>query len=60
MLGKVISLISAIAVVYIAFVALVYFAQSRLVYFPTRAIVATPDKIGLLYEDVNLRTHGGR
>lgn len=59
MLGKVISLISAIACVYIAFVALIYFAQPRLVYFPTRAIVATPDNIGLLYEDVNLRTHGG-
>lgn len=59
MLGKLISLSGVLALIYIAFVAFVYLTQSRMVYFPTSTIVATPQVIGLPFEDVNLTVRDG-
>jgi fermentation-respiration switch protein FrsA (DUF1100 family) len=36
-----------------------FFFQSRLVYFPARSLIATPDRIGLAYEDVWLTAADG-
>lgn len=44
---------------YLALVALVYLGQSHMVYFPTTGIMATPDRIGLSYKDVELKTGTG-
>lgn len=48
-----------LACTYLGIVAAAFFFQSRLVYFPTRAHVATPDRIGLPFEDVDLTTDNG-
>ncbi|MCB1984808.1 MAG: alpha/beta hydrolase [Burkholderiales bacterium] len=55
------NLIIAFASVYLAIVLLVFFVQSHLIYFPQtgRAIVATPEQIGLAYESVQIRTNDG-
>ena len=48
--------------IYAGLTALVYFRQSSLVYYPnmpSRALTATPQQIGLAYEDVNLLTEDG-
>ncbi len=48
--------------VYLVFLTLVYLGQSGLLYLPDaagRGLVATPAAIGLVYEDVHLRTEDG-
>jgi hypothetical protein len=57
-------LTAAIAVLglYLAFVALVFLGQSRLLYLPDvagRSLAATPQAIGLAYEDMHLKTEDG-
>ncbi|TNF90387.1 MAG: alpha/beta hydrolase [Gammaproteobacteria bacterium] len=50
------------ACIYLALVAFVYFFQSRLIYYPNmpgRSLVATPQIIGLEFEDVQLVTKDG-
>lgn len=50
------------AVVYVAIMALVYYKQSSLIYYPNmpgRNLVATPDDIGLGYQDVEFTTRDG-
>ena len=52
--------IIAIAVgLYVGLVALMFFFQERLLYFPLRGIGATPARIGLTYESVQLETTDG-
>ena len=50
------------ACLYAGIVALVYFRQSSLLYYPNiagRALAASPQQIGLAYEDVELATEDG-
>jgi fermentation-respiration switch protein FrsA (DUF1100 family) len=51
----------SLAVLYGAAVALMYFAQDRLIYYPGigRDVVATPDRHGVAYDEVTLRTDDG-
>jgi len=52
----------AVLGLYLAFVALVFLGQSRLLYLPDaagRGLAATPQAIGLGYENVHLRTEDG-
>lgn len=47
--------LTIIAVIYVVLVAVIYFSQSRMLYYPnlpSRKISATPDQIGLNYEEV--------
>lgn len=53
------SLLSMLAVVYLAFVGLLYVIQDRLVYFPERELAGTPRDRGLDYEELNLVTDDG-
>ena len=48
-----------VGVIYVALVGLLFFSQSRLLYFPSRHIFATPDRIGLIYEPVEILTEDG-
>lgn len=59
MVSKLIVFACVVLCIYGGLVALVYFRQSAMVYFPTRSIDATPDQIGLQYEDVWLETKDG-
>lgn len=43
-------------VAYLILAAIMYLLQSRFVYFPSSTLVATPDAIGLPYEEVTLLT----
>lgn len=45
------------AMLYLFILVIVQTNQSMLVYFPSKDIIATPDSIGLVYEDVELRTN---
>ncbi len=48
--------------IYAALTALIYFRQSSLIYYPNmpgRALVATPQQIGLRYEDVDFVSEDG-
>ena len=50
------------AVIYVAIMALVYYKQSSLIFYPNtpgRNLVATPENIGLGYEDVEFTTRDG-
>ena len=50
------------AVIYVAIMALVYYQQSSLIFYPNtpgRNLVATPENIGLGYEDVEFSTQDG-
>lgn len=50
------------AVIYVAIMALVYYKQSGLIFYPNtpgRNLVATPENIGLGYEDVEFSTQDG-
>ena len=53
------SILSVVAVAYLAFAGLLYVMQDRLVYFPTRELIATPRDRGLDYEELNLLTDDG-
>lgn len=47
---------------YVALLLFVYFSQSRLLYLPTipsREVIATPDSVGLHYEQVTIMTDDG-
>ena len=44
---------------YLALVAFVYLRQPKMLYFPSRQIEATPDSIGLSYDDVTIMTADG-
>ncbi|MBI5889786.1 MAG: alpha/beta hydrolase [Nitrosomonadales bacterium] len=50
-----------LAAAYCGFALLLYFSQSRLVYYPEtgRGIIATPERIGLPYEEIRLTTSDG-
>ncbi len=54
-LRVILTLIAAYGVV----VVLVFLTQSSLVYFPMRSVDMTPDKIGLDFEEVQLKTEDG-
>lgn len=56
MVSKLVLIATILFCTYLFVAALVYFGQARMVYFPTRSITATPDQIGLRYEDVWLQT----
>ena len=50
------------AAIYVAIMALVYYKQSSLIYYPNmpgRNLVATPEDIGLSYQDVEFTTRDG-
>lgn len=50
------------AVIYGVFVAMIYFSQSRMLYYPnlpSRKISATPEQIGLLFEEVSFTASDG-
>ncbi len=54
-----ITVIAIIAVAYALILVVVYLFQSRMIYipdFPTRKLVATPEMLGMSYENVSLRT----
>ncbi len=53
--------LGALAAAYAGLALLLYFFQSRMVFYPEtgREIVATPAQLGLLYEDVQLKTSDG-
>ena len=56
-------IVMIIAIAYGAFALLLLFTQHSLVYYPqipTREIVATPDRIGLAYDEVEIITTVGR
>lgn len=59
MLSKLLSFAGVLTFAYVAFVTIVYLSQTRLVYFPVRTIGATPESIGLPFEDVTLATASG-
>ena len=59
MVSKIFTFVLFVACMYGVIVAMVYFRQSAMVYFPTRFIDATPDQIGLQYEDVWMDTLEG-
>jgi uncharacterized protein len=52
-------IIIAIGGVYILLVALLFLFQGSLVYRPTRQFAATPDQVGMQYEDVSIQTSDG-
>lgn len=39
--------------------ALLYLFQERLIYFPERTLIATPEDLGLAFDDLHLRTEDG-
>jgi fermentation-respiration switch protein FrsA (DUF1100 family) len=51
--------ISGLVLGYLALVAFVYFRQAEMLYFPTRQIEATPENIGLSFDEVTIRTSDG-
>lgn len=51
--------IAGLSGLYIGLAALVYFMQRHLVYYPVKRLSATPEKMGLAYESVYLRTDDG-
>lgn len=53
------SLLSMLAVAYLALVGLLYVVQDRLVYFPVRELAATPRDRGLAYEELRMVTDDG-
>jgi len=52
----VVALVIGIVIIYGSQAVYLYLNQSRYVYFPTREITANPSNIGLLYEDVTIKT----
>jgi uncharacterized protein len=50
-----------VALAYAGFAALLYFQQDRLLYYPGmgRELAATPDRLGLAFEDLAIRTEDG-
>ncbi len=55
-------LFSGLAVLWFAMAAFIFVAQGRLIYVPRaggRAIIATPDDLGLLWDDVRIRAEDG-
>jgi pimeloyl-ACP methyl ester carboxylesterase len=55
MIRMLLTIVITIAIVYVGFALLLYFTQAKFVYYPHiggREIVATPEYIGLEYEDV--------
>ena len=52
-------MLGLVALGYGAICAGVYLGQHRLIYFPDRSVRATPERVGLDYEDVWLGTEGG-
>lgn len=55
----VLKLAGVLALGYALIVGLVFLIQDRLIYLPTERHVATPDRIGLAYEDVHLEVEQG-
>ncbi len=53
------SLLLLVGAIYVGLCALLFFSQSRLLYFPSRHHFATPDRIGLTYEPVEIRAADG-
>ncbi|MBL3590248.1 MAG: alpha/beta hydrolase [gamma proteobacterium endosymbiont of Lamellibrachia anaximandri] len=54
--------VAIVVAVYGALLLVLYFSQSRLLYYPslpTRAIMATPDQVGLSFETITLTTDDG-
>src|SRR5688500_2228174 len=47
------------AVLYVAVCALMWAKQDELLFIPDREIIATPDRVGLVYEDVTFTTNDG-
>ena len=54
-----ISAIFIVVGVYLGSMVLIMLLQRRLIYYPSREILATPDRQGLAYEEVALRTSDG-
>ena len=52
-------MLGLVALGYGAICAGVYLGQHRLIYFPDRSVRATPERVGLDYEDVWLGAEGG-
>ena len=50
----VVIIVLSLIVAYLAILILFYFGQSRLVFFPSRALIMTPDRVGLEYQDVDI------
>jgi fermentation-respiration switch protein FrsA (DUF1100 family) len=59
MLRGLVSFLLIALALYVGLALLLYVFQSRFVYFPTRAVVATPDRIGLAYQAVTLYAADG-
>lgn len=58
----VLKLLAGLAVLWFAMAAFIFVAQGRLIYVPRaggRAIIATPDDLGLLWDDVRIRAEDG-
>ncbi len=54
-----VGLIAILAIVYALIAVMAYLSQSRMIYipeFPSRELVATPDRVGMAYENVSLKT----
>ena len=54
-----VGLIAILALAYVLIVVMSYLFQSRMIYipdFPSRELVATPERLGMSYENVSLRT----
>jgi fermentation-respiration switch protein FrsA (DUF1100 family) len=57
-----VGLIAILAIVYALIVVMAYLYQSRLIFLPdlpSRKLVVTPDRVGLAYENVSLKTEDG-
>ncbi len=53
------TLIATLAGGYLLLVLLLFFMQGRLLYMPHKTLIATPEAIGLAYEDLTLHTSDG-
>ncbi len=53
------TIILIIVALYVGVTAILYVLQERLLYFPTRRLIATPNTVGLIYEDVRFEATDG-
>lgn len=58
-MSRIVSVLICIAVVYLSVCGAFYVRQSKLVYFPSRLARVTPADVGLVYDDLTLRTDDG-
>jgi fermentation-respiration switch protein FrsA (DUF1100 family) len=58
-MSNLIIIVTVLAVLYLLFCLLGFALQDKLIYFPDRTLVATPEHVGLSYQDVTFRAEDG-